>query len=165
MTYGVTQHLHTEPADALDAYDGLPQLIVEMARVAGLDAALKIAAERGGNRIYVPATADDGHWLVQLVGRASADLLMGHFSHLSNADRADGGRAAGTELDMPLGPVGSRADMWRRLYRMIDDGCSSTEITRTLRISRDMVKYHRAKRREAHGSNQLSLLDLIDGDG
>jgi hypothetical protein len=131
------------------AYDGLPDLLIEIAVVAGLDVALTIARDRGGNRIYIPARAADDHWLVALVGRAATDALVAHFG-------------GGIELDMPLGPVGARADGWRKMYQMIAEGRSSTEITRATRLSRDTVKYHRAKLRNAADNPQLNLMDLIE---
>lgn len=139
------------PPVAIDAYEGLPALMIETAEVAGLEAAVALFRARGGNRVYIPAKAGDGHWLVQLVGRDAADRLIAHFS-------TDG---AGCELELPRGPTGARAEQWHRLHQMIRDGASSTAITRALGISRDMVKRHRAKLRDEAGSNQLSLLDLI----
>lgn len=134
-------------------YDGLPALIVEMAEVAGLAAAMEIARARGGNRLYIPARAGDDHWLVATVGREAADKLCAHFATPS-----------GIELEMPRGPSGLRAETWRRMYQMIADGRSSTEITRALGISRDMVKYHRAKIRSGTVSAQLSLFPLLTDD-
>lgn len=131
------------------AYDGLPGAIVEMAEIAGLQAALAIASARGGNRVYIPAKADDDHWLVQLIGRPAADKLMTYY-------------ATGVEIDMPRGPTGLRAETWRRLHRMIDEGCTSTQITRALGISRDMVKHHKAKLRSTYVSPQLDWLDLLE---
>lgn len=139
------------PVEA-NAYDGLPALMIEAAEVAGLAAAVALFAARGGNRVYIPAKAGDDHWLVQLVGRDAADRMIRHWS-------TDG---AGIELELPRGPTGARADLWRRLHQMIREQRSSSEITRALGISRDMVKHHRAKLRSEIGSNQLSLLDLCE---
>jgi DNA-binding NarL/FixJ family response regulator len=131
------------------AYDGLPGLIVELAEVAGLHAALALATARGGNRVYIPAKAADDHWLVTTVGRIAADKIMGYYT-------------SGVELDLPRGPTGLRATTWRRLYRMLDEGCSSTQITRALGISRDTVKYHRAKMRTTAVTAQMSLFALLE---
>ncbi|MEQ1697387.1 MAG: hypothetical protein ABL901_16265 [Hyphomicrobiaceae bacterium] len=131
------------------AYDGLPGLIAELAEVAGLNAALALATARGGNRIYIPAKAADDHWLVATVGRPAADKIMTYY-------------ATGVELDLPRGPTGLRAETWRRLYRMLDEGCSSSQITRALGISRDMVKHHRAKLRTQAVTAQMSLFTLLE---
>jgi hypothetical protein len=131
------------------AYDGLPGLIVELAEVAGLSAALALATARGGNRVYIPARAADDHWLVQLLGREAAGKIMDYY-------------ATGVELDLPRGPTGLRAETWRRLYRMLDEGASSSQITRALGISRDMVKYHRARLRTQAVTSQMSLFTLLD---
>ena len=139
------RHSDITDDDERAGWDGLPPLIVEMAEVAGLAAALDIARERGGNRIYIPAKAADEHWLVMLVGRVAADQLIAHFAP-----------NAGVELNLPRGPTGLRADTWRRMHKMIREGASSVEITRALGISRETVMRHRAKLRDA---DQLSLFD------
>jgi DNA-binding CsgD family transcriptional regulator len=68
----------------------------------------------------------------------------------------------GLELELPRGPTGAWADIKRRLHQMIREGATSTQITRELGISRDMVKAHRAKLRVEVSCDQLSLLTLFD---
>lgn len=136
-----------------DAYEGLPALMAEVASVTTLDAAFALFEARGGNRVYIPAKALDDHWLVKLVGRAAADQLIAHFV-------ANG---TGIELELPRGPTGGRADTWRRLYKMLAEGRSSSEITRNLGISRDTVKYHRALLRKRPDDRQLDMIDWING--
>ncbi len=132
------------------ALSGLPRLMIEFAQVAGLEAAWRIFQERGGNRVYIPATAGDDHWLVRLAGREAADKISAHFA----GDK-------GIELQLPRGPTGLKGYVHRRLGEMIAEGRSSPEITRELGISRDMVKDHRRKARERADGPQLDLLDLI----
>ncbi|MGQ3674665.1 hypothetical protein ACT6QH_04080 [Xanthobacter sp. TB0139] len=73
----------------------------EIAEVIGTDAALKLFEARGGGRVFIPAHAPDGHWMVELLGRESADALCGYFQQLSSA-----GRERGFVLDLPRGPTG-----------------------------------------------------------
>ncbi len=136
------------------AYEGLPALMAEVASVTTLDTAFCLFEARGGNRVYIPASAGDDHWLVKLVGRDQADKLIAHFV-------ANG---TGLELDLPRGPTGGRADTWRRLYKMLAEGRSSSEITRNLGISRDTVKYHRALLRNRVDGRQLDMIDWINRD-
>jgi hypothetical protein len=141
------------PAEVPAAYAGLPALMAEFAEVAGLDAAVKLFSERGGNRVYIPSRCADDHWLVAMIGREATDKVCAHFS-----------AGGGVELELPRGPTGLKAAVIRRLHDMIRHGATSTEITRTLGISRDMVKDHRRRLRNTLPSPQLELFDLLAGD-
>lgn len=129
------------PGNRVDA--GLPALLAEIAEVAGLKAALQLAAERGGNRVYIPERAADDHWLVRAVGREAADMICAHFAVPS-----------GIELEVPRGPTGRQAEHYRRLSQLIAEGAPSGQITHELGISRRTVTRHRAKRRDP---DQLQL--------
>jgi hypothetical protein len=118
------------------SFDGLPPLLCEIAEVAGIPAAIALAQARGGNRVYVPTPGQlsEEHWLVRIVGREAALKICLHFS--------PGHHVA---LELPLGPTGSRADLWRRLARLIEEGAPSGVITRRLGISRRTLGRHRAR--------------------
>jgi hypothetical protein len=120
------------------SFDGLPPLLCEIAEVAGLRAALALAEARGGNRVYlpVPAQLSKDHWLVKIVGCEAAMKICRHFAAGHNL-----------ELELPRGPTGSRADQWRRLDRLIEQGAPSGVITRSLGICRRTVIRHRSRRR------------------
>lgn len=126
-----------------DEIDHLPALLAEIAEVAGLAAALKLAAARGGNRAYIPVRCPDDHWLTRAVGREAADKICAHF-----------GVPSGIWLEIPRGPTGRQAEHYRQLAEMIATGASSTEITRALGISRRTVHRHRARMRD---TSQLNL--------
>ena len=131
---------------------GLPGLLSEIAEVAGLEAALQIAEARGGNRVYIPERAPDNHWLVQTVGREAADAICAHFAVPS-----------GIEIELPCGPVGRQGNYERRLHEMILAGKTSTEITRTLGISRRTVHRHRRRLRDGRGARTtIAQLDFFD---
>lgn len=110
--------------------NGLPKLLEEIRIVAGLSAALKIAHEKGGGRISMPAKLKDGHWLVELLGREAAEKLAFHFTS---------GRGS-VELEIPLGPAGTIAKARRTMGKMIEDGEASDDaIARATGMSRRTV--------------------------
>lgn len=112
----------------------LPGVLGEIEEVAGLAAALQVAAAKGGGPAYFPAagrlTVD--HWLVQAVGRDVAVSLCRHF-----------GGQSGRQIKITLGPVGSRAKRWAAMKRAIAAGRSAVEIARTLGIDEKTVRRHR----------------------
>lgn len=129
----------------------LPGILGEIERVAGLPAALKIIDQTGGTRIYIPAQAPDGHWLVLCVGREATDKLCKHFA-------VDSGR--GQRLDIPL-----FAGTYRQLIRQIaqrvneadGDKQASAAIARQLGVAQRTVHRHRARRRGKRDSRQGRL--------
>jgi hypothetical protein len=146
------------------SFDGLPPLMCEIAEVAGIRAAIDLAEARGGNRVYFPTPGQlsEEHWLVKIVGRDAALKICKHFSPGHHV-----------ELELPRGPTGSRADLWRRLARLIKEGAPSGVITRRLGISRRTVVRHRSayvsatsgRRICSHGlrkSRRFSRLTLDD---
>lgn len=57
----------------------LPPIMAEIADVIGMDAAWRLIREKGGQRIYVPADVNQGHWLALLIGLDKAKDLAEHF--------------------------------------------------------------------------------------
>ena len=123
----------------------LPALLAEIAQVAGLDAALKLAEARGGTEIYIPAQATDGHWLVETVGSEAAAAICAHFE--------GGGR--GTRIELPLGPVGTFAQVRRKVDRMIAEDKSESEIALACGYTGRGVRMRRAKARAALAQDDL----------
>ncbi len=111
----------------------LPGVLAEIAEVAGLDAALKVAEAKGGHLAYFPRVPKPDHWLVDLVGTERAVLIC------ERVAPGDGG----VQESVPLGPTGSRAKMWRRMHEMIDEGRPKPEIVRTLGVHRATVQRHK----------------------
>lgn len=132
MAVNPTDFEDDEDEDASEPYGGLPALLVEIAEVAGLEAAITLADRYGGNRVYIPRHSPDGHWLSLCVGRMAADHICAHFAHPS-----------GIELELPRGPSMSRSAKQARLRRMIAQGLTSTEITQRLGITRRTVTRNR----------------------
>lgn len=58
---------------------GLPQVLAEIAEIAGVDAAWAIADARGGQEITLPATPSKDHWLTLLVGQEAASAICNYF--------------------------------------------------------------------------------------
>jgi len=87
----------------------LPALLSEIAEVvgealkdrkAGVEAALKLAQAKGGQRVHIPAQARADHWLAQTLGQRAADAICAHYRVGEEGER-------GAELDIPLGAGGS----------------------------------------------------------
>jgi hypothetical protein len=119
------------------AFDGLPELLVEIAEVAGLDAALKIAEARGGTRTHFPARAPDGHWLVELVGREAADKLCAHFRVTMRG---------GIELLVPYGPKSHYGKARRRFDELVAEGETVAAAARRVGVHLRTARYWRAEK-------------------
>ena len=126
----------------------LPALLAEIAQVAGLEAALKLAETRGGTEIYVPADAPAGHWLADTVGAQAAKAICSHFT----------GAGPGCRLELPTGPAGTMAQIRRKVDRMIAEGKSEREIALACGYTGRGVRMRRAKARAA-----LAQEDLCSG--
>lgn len=117
----------------------LPVLLAMIADAAGLDAALAIAKECGGQRRYFPPKRliehCDQHWLVDLLGREKALLVAGCFF--------------GEECLVPLGPTGGPALKYLKIKDAVGRGLKVDAIARELGVNRRTVQYYLAEiRRE-----------------
>ena len=145
------------------SYGWLPGALAEIAEVAGLDAALKLAEARGGTEIYVPARAGDDHWLVATVGREAADVICRHFGIRPPTDRGDRGRDyrdsnRGVRVSLPLGPRGSIRKIRATVERMIGEGRSTNEIALACGYTSRGVEKRKARVRERANDRQGRLL-------
>lgn len=123
----------------------------ELVDVIGSTGASVLASEKGGQRIYIPVSVDDDHWLAKLLGRAAADKLCGHFCH-----------TRGMQIIVPIGDGSNRALRRRTVEAMLDDGASINDIASALAISYTTAKYHVARaKRKPHAP---SLPDLFSQD-
>lgn len=133
-------------------YAWLPEILAEIAEVAGLDAALGVAAARGGTAVYIPASAGDDHWLVKAAGRAGADAICRHF-----AFSADGVARHGADIVLPLGPRGSIPQIRAKVDRMILEKKSVSEIALACGMTSRSVERRKA-RQKREPSAQGTLL-------
>lgn len=128
-------------------------MLSEIADAAGEPAAIALAAQVGGTRVYIPAKVSDKHWLVQCVGRRAADLICSHYAVAGKR---------GTRVDIPLAGGGAypqlRRAIARRVHQLDQEGKSSREIARVAGLSQRAVHAHRARHRGAKkGDKQGSL--------
>ncbi|MEJ0012811.1 MAG: helix-turn-helix domain-containing protein [Bauldia sp.] len=122
-------------------------LLDEIAAAVGLKAALILCAEKGGTRIYVPSRADEGHWLVALLGRDAADRLCQHFATA----------VGGMHVKVPNGPRGTLAEARATILKMIAENRTIREIARASGYTERSVE--RLKRRlRAEDADQGRLL-------
>jgi hypothetical protein len=126
-------------------YSWLPQVLAEIAEVAGLDAALKLAEKRGGTEVYIPLSAADDHWLVELVGRDAADAICAYFQH-------------GVKVTLPAGPRGSLAKIRATAERMIAERRPTSEIALACGYTLRGVWKRKARLRERDDRRQGKLL-------
>jgi hypothetical protein len=96
----------------------LPGILAEIAAVAGEDAALAIAAARGGTLVYIPPHPARDHWLAELVGIKAARAI---------ADRLTCG-VGSMRVEVPLASKGAAARLRAKIDRMIEAGGSERAI-------------------------------------
>jgi hypothetical protein len=120
----------------------LTGVLKEIADIAGAPAAIALAVQVGGTRIYIPSKVGDRHWLVQCVGRRAADAICAHFA-------VDGKR--GTRVDIPLGGGGAypqlKRAIARRVHQLDQENKSARDIARETGLSQRGVHRHRAAHR------------------
>jgi hypothetical protein len=86
----------------------LPQNLELIVELVGQGPALKLAAGKGGQRVYIPQTLDENHWLAKLIGIEAACILARHYS--------------GELIVIPQGPSGTLAQVQRIMRRRRSDG-------------------------------------------
>ena len=128
----------------MSVYLGMEELV----GVVGEAAALRLVSAHGGERVYVPKALTEDHWLIKTMGETAALALVDHL----------GIGAGGTQVDLPRGPTGARAQERARLASAIAEGQSANEISRTLGINRRTVFRAKAKTRNSVDPRQLKLL-------
>ena len=114
----------------------LPGILSEIAESVGEANALAIAREKGGGRCHFPAVPGRKHWLSELIGYEKAKRLCKDLATGS----ASGDRMRGVYVTVPLGPIGSRAQMHRTIERLFREGRSHDSIARECGISRRTVQ-------------------------
>lgn len=127
----------------------LPQLLSEIAEVAGISAALAVAEAKGGQEVFIAAHLKPDNWLVQAVGMEKARLISDHFCS---------GRAR-LKVTIPLGPSGSYlAERRRRAKAMaeaLQAGASANDIARAAGVTNRTAR--RFRNRARLGASQDTL--------
>lgn len=129
-----------------DPLDGLPPTLRQVAEVAGIEAAARLARDHGGTEIYIRRTLDMDHVLVRSVGMEAAASILERF-----------GPGA---LEVPLWLSGRGQQLARRVMDMLDDGRSEAKIARTLRCHIRTVRRYRARTPSA----QMDMFALLEAE-
>jgi hypothetical protein len=126
--------------------DPRPQVLADIARIAGEEAARRIAGAVGGTRVYIPPVPGPDHWLSQLVGPEAARKIADHF-----------GAGFSVNLEIPLGDTGFIASQQARIDAMILAGRSERDIARACRYTARTIRRRRARLKALHDSRQGKL--------
>lgn len=129
----------------------LPKVLAEIAEVAGREAALKVAAARGGTRVYIPRRARDKHWLPRLVGREAADRICRHFAP---------GPGTGDYIEIPIGPAGAIKN-GPLADRMIAEGRPEREIARATGFTTRGIRMRKARAAGRAPAQRKSLVAML----
>ena len=127
----------------VDDYSYLPSVLQEIADVAGLAAALQLAAARGGETVYIPGHVDGKHWLSQIVGLEAACKICDYYRI----------RNGGLALLIPMG--NKKHSIYQALCAL-DEGYSTREIVRKYGLHERTVYRLRARKR-SHNNQQDEL--------
>jgi hypothetical protein len=127
----------------------LPELLREIAEIAGIDAALAIADAKGGQDVIIPTRLRPDHWLVVAVGLEKAERISAHFTSGHRRQR----------VIVPLGPAGSFLAERRRRAKALADaqarGSSANQIAAEVGITERSVRRFRSKQRQDNGQGDL----------
>lgn len=127
--------------------DPLPQVLADIARIAGEEAARRVADAVGGTQVYIPPQPGPDHWLSQLVGLEAARRIADHFT----------AGVGPLRLEIPLGDVGFMASAQARCDAMLLAGRSERDIALALRYTIRGVRKRRARLRQLADSRQGDL--------
>lgn len=128
------------------AHDDLPEVLREIAALAGRDAAVKLAQAKGGTRIYVPRKVDIGHWLAKLIGLDAAYMVRNLY--------------AGEIIAIPLGASGSRHNAQATARQALDDGASVAQAARAAGLTERTVYRLMGREERVRAAGQGDLFDL-----
>ena len=127
--------------------DPLPQVLADIAMIAGEEAARRVAGAVGGTRVYIPPQPGPDHWLSKLVGIEAARKIGDHFT----------AGLAGARVDIPLGDTGFMASQQARIDAMILAGRSDRDIALACRYTDRGVRKRRARLKAMRDSRQGNL--------
>lgn len=142
----------------------LPQVLAEIAEIVGREAALRLAIDRGGQQVFIPASVDADHWLAKLIGLDAAMALCAHF-RIGSAEQTAQARFNGVYLLIPLAAQVRRN---ARLRMLIEQGLTDRQIIRMTGLHTRTISRHRARlRAEKRGlaSNHVtSGMPALEGE-
>jgi DNA-binding NarL/FixJ family response regulator len=121
----------------------LPHILAEVAEIAGLDAALRLARARGGRRLYVPQRPTPDY--IAEIGEAAAAALSTLYPNET--------------ISVPLGPTGALKQAKRAVDEALSRGLSAGEAAQVAGVTERTVYNHRARRRAELDSRQGRLFE------
>ena len=127
----------------------LPQVLDEIARIAGEEAAHLVAEAVGGIQVYIPPVPDADHWLTKLVGRESALKIADHFT----------GGFGGRRLEIPLHDTGFMASAQAKCDAMLLAGRSERDIARACGYTIRGVRKRKARLKGLRDDRQGHLFE------
>lgn len=110
----------------------LPEVVAEIASVAGHEAAWLIVRARGGQQVFIPAHAREDHWLTTLVGMDAARKICDHFKV----------NHRGSQVIIPMAAASQRSKRWAEA---LASGTPVDQVAATLGVHRRTVFRHRRK--------------------
>lgn len=125
----------------------LPQVLADIALIAGEEAARRVAGAVGGTRVYIPPVPQPDHWLAKLVGLEAARKIADHFT----------AGIGGARIDIPLGDTGFAASQRARADAMILAGRSERDIARACGYTDRGVRMRKARLKAQRDSRQGDL--------
>ncbi|GJD93387.1 hypothetical protein [Methylobacterium iners] len=123
----------------------LPPVLRDIADVAGVAAALKLAQAKGGTRIYVPRKISEGHWLAELLGMEAASAVRKLY--------------AGENIAVPLGLSGALQNARRIAREALDKGASVSQAARAAGLTERSIYNLMSREERVRASGQRSLFD------
>jgi len=124
-----------------------PALLAEIAKVAGDDAAIKVAQARGGTRVYFPPKPAKDHWLVDLVGQQRADAICEELTAGIGPVR----------VDVPIGTAGQAGRGARKVDRLIREGKSERDIALATGYTERAVRWRKRRMKDMRDTRQQDL--------
>lgn len=129
--------------------DPLPQVLADIAMIAGEEAARRVAGTVGGTQVYIPPHPGPDHWLSKLVGLEAARKIADHFTAGVGSAR----------IEIPLGDFGFMASTQARCDAMLLAGASERDIALALRYTIRGVRKRRARLKALRDSRQANFFD------
>ena len=122
--------------------DLLPDSILDLIDIIGINAALRIVEQRGGIRLYVPAKATAEHWLADLIGLDALQALSSVYAR--------------EEIDIPRCAATLKAIKDREIA---NSTASNSELARRYGMTERNVRKIRRRVEARNNNDQIGLFD------
>lgn len=126
-------------------FASLPMILRQIAEASSLEAAMSLAAVKGGTRIYVPRHLPEDHWLIGCMGKAGAEALARLYG--------------GEDIVLPADPRRGQRARVRAIRRGIEQGAAADEVALACNVTRRQIFWHKAKMRASGNRRQKDLFD------